>query len=262
MTRTTHFGFRNVAEEEKETLVRGVFDRVASRYDLMNDLMSGGLHRLWKNEMVRRLHPRSGMRILDVAGGTGDIAFRMLDAVDKKMKNPLPDPPPHAEEGIEVTICDINQQMLIEGQNRAIDRNRLQPLNWVCGNAETLPFPDASFDAYTIAFGIRNVTHIDAALREAHRVLKIGGRFLCLEFSQVKQDWLRKAYDRYSFSMIPTVGQYVTGSAEPYQYLVESIRRFPDQETFAAMIRAAGFGNVQWNNMTQGVVALHSGRKL
>ena len=276
---TTHFGFRTVAEEEKETLVRGVFDSVASRYDIMNDLMSAGLHRLWKNDMVGWLAPRSGMRILDVAGGTGDIAFRMIKRA-----------------ACHVTVCDINQPMLEEGRNRAIDRNILPPLplgegrgegcatgeislmlrgphpnllpegegtiEWVCGNAESLPFPDSYFDAYTIAFGIRNVTHIDKALIEAYRVLKPGGRFMCLEFSHMTHDWMQKCYDAYSFSTIPRVGGWVTGKSEPYQYLVESIRQFPKQDDFADKIKTAGFGNVQYRNLTQGVVAIHSGRRL
>lgn len=242
---TTHFGFETVAEDEKASRVRGVFDRVASRYDLMNDLMSGGLHRIWKNDMVSWLHPRDGMHILDVAGGTGDIAFRML-----------------ARAACHVTVCDINQLMLDEGRNRAIDRNILSNIEWLCADAESLPLPDNSFDAYTIAFGIRNVTHIDRALAEAYRVLKPGGRFLCLEFAHVKNDWLQKIYDAYSFHAIPHIGKIVTGSGDPYRYLVESIRRFPPQKEFASMITAAGFGNVQYRDLTQGVVALHSGRKL
>lgn len=245
MSTKTHFGYQEVPEEEKSTLVRGVFDRVAPRYDIMNDLMSGGLHRLWKNAMVSWLAPRDGMRILDVAGGTGDIAFRML----KRAK-------------CDVTVCDINQQMLDEGRNRALDKNILHNIEWLCGNAEALPLPDLSFDAYTIAFGIRNVTHIDRALAEAHRVLKPGGRFLCLEFSHLAHDWLQKVYDMYSFHVIPRIGEMVTGSGEPYQYLVESIRKFPHQEGFAALMREAGFANVQYRNLTRGVVAIHSGRKL
>ena len=253
MSNTTHFGFKTVPEDEKASLVRGVFDNVASRYDVMNDLMSGGLHRRWKNEMVAWLNPRDGMNILDVAGGTGDIAFRILNRA-----------------ACHVTVCDINQQMLNEGRNRAIDRNILTSpslkgrgnLTWLCGNAESLPLPDSSFDAYTIAFGIRNVTHIDVALKEACRVLKPGGRFLCLEFSHVAHEWMQKCYDAYSFHVIPKIGQWVTGNGDPYRYLVESIRQFPAQEDFAAMIRTAGFGNVQWRNLTQGVVAMHSARKL
>ncbi len=245
MSGTTHFGFETVPEAEKETLVRGVFNNVASRYDIMNDLMSAGLHRVWKNDMVGWLAPRAGMKILDVAGGTGDIAFHMVGRV-----------------ACDVTICDINHPMLAEGRDRAINKNLLKGVEWVCGNAELLPFPDQSFDAYTIAFGIRNVTHIDQALLEAHRVLKPGGRFMCLEFSHLKQDWMQKAYDAYSFSAIPAIGKIVTGKSEPYQYLVESIRQFPKQDAFGDMIKTAGFGNVQYRNLTQGVVAIHSGRRL
>lgn len=245
MAGTTHFGYRTVDEDDKATLVRGVFDNVASRYDLMNDLMSGGLHRLWKNDMVGWLAPRAGWRVLDVAGGTGDIAIRLRGYAP-----------------CEVTVCDINWRMLEEGRNRAIDRNMLHGIEWVCGNAESLPVPDGVYDAYTIAFGIRNVTHIGAALKEACRVLKPGGRFMCLEFSHVKHDWLQKCYDAYSFHAIPKIGEWITGSGEPYRYLVESIRRFPAQQEFADMIAAAGFGNVQWRDLTQGVVAIHSGRKL
>jgi demethylmenaquinone methyltransferase/2-methoxy-6-polyprenyl-1,4-benzoquinol methylase len=245
MAATTHFGFRTVGEDEKSSLVRGVFDSVASRYDVMNDLMSTGLHRLWKNDMVAWLAPRPGMRLLDVAGGTGDIALRIKKQAD-----------------CHVTVCDINRHMLEEGRNRAIDRNVITGIDWVCGNAEALPLPDHTFDAYTIAFGIRNVTHIDKALKEAYRVLKPGGRFLCLEFSQLPNSLLQKCYDAYSFNVIPKIGQWVTGDSASYQYLVESIRQFPKQDDFAAMIRDAGFGNVQYRNLTQGVVALHSGRRL
>lgn len=244
MTRKTHFGFRTVAEDEKSSLVRDVFNSVASRYDLMNDLMSAGLHRLWKQEMVATLAPRSGWKVLDVAGGTGDIALRI-----KKRAQ------------CDVTVCDINAQMLEEGKKRALNENVLSGIEFVCGDAESLPFEDNSRDAYTIAFGIRNVTHIDKALREALRVLKPGGKFLCLEFSQLPNEQLQKMYDRYSFTVIPKLGVLVAGSAQPYQYLVESIRQFPDQERFAAMIREAGFESVQYRNLTQGVVALHSGRK-
>ena len=242
---TTSFGFKSVPAQEKPALVRGVFDAVASRYDLMNDLMSAGLHRWWKHEMVAWLNPQSGWHVLDVAGGTGDIAFRI--------KN---------RSGCRVTVCDINQSMLEEGRNRAIDGNLLSNLDWLCADAESLPLPDMTFDAYTIAFGIRNVTHIDHALEEAYRVLKPGGRFLCLEFSQLAHDWLQRAYDAYSFHVIPRIGKYVTGSGDPYRYLVESIRRFPPQEEFAKLMRGAGFDNVQYRNMTQGVVAIHSGRRL
>lgn len=245
MANTTHFGFKTVPEDEKSTLVKGVFDSVAGRYDLMNDLMSAGLHRQWKREMVEMLAPRTGMRILDVAGGTGDIAFRMLERA-----------------ACCVTIADINHKMLEEGKKRAIDRNLLHGIEWLCADAQSLPLPDASFDAYTIAFGIRNVTHIDKALAEANRVLKIGGRFLCLEFSQLPNPALQKLYDAYSFNIIPLVGEKVTGDREAYQYLVESIRRFPDQRAFCRMMESAGFGNVSYRNLAGGIVAIHSGRRL
>ncbi len=245
MENNTHFGFRTVGEEEKESLVRGVFDSVANRYDIMNDLMSVGLHRAWKNDMVSWLNPNEQMKILDVAGGTGDIAFRINEKA-----------------GSHVTVCDINYQMLSEGKDRATDRNIREGIDWVCGNAESLPLPDNSFDAYTIAFGIRNVTHIDKALAEAYRVLKIGGRFLCLEFSHMPNNILQKIYDTYSFAAIPRIGKIVTGDSESYQYLVESIRRFPKQEEFAEMIRKSGLTNVQYRNLSQGVVAIHSGRKI
>ncbi len=245
MQERVHFGFTSVSAEDKAPLVRSVFDRVAPQYDLMNDLMSGGLHRWWKNSMIDWLAPRPDMDIIDVAGGTGDIALRILKRA-----------------ACTVTVADINRAMLEEGRNRAINCNQLQPIEWVCADAESLPLPDNRFDAYTIAFGIRNVTHIDKALEEAYRVLKPGGRFLCLEFAHMGNEWLQKLYDMYSFHVIPYIGERVTGSRESYQYLVESIRKFPRQDDFAAMIKAAGFGNVQYRNMTQGVVAMHSGRKL
>ena len=245
MSNNTHFGYKTVDENEKSTLVRGVFDSVAARYDVMNDLMSAGLHRLWKNEMVAWLSPKDDMQILDVAGGTGDIAFRIKEKAN-----------------CHVTVCDINYQMLHEGKDRATDHNIRDGINWVCGDAENLPLPDNSVDAYTIAFGIRNVTHIDKALSEAYRVLKIGGRFLCLEFSHLQHDFLQKIYNAYSFTAIPRIGKLVTGDSESYQYLVESIRKFPKQEEFAGMIRTAGFANVQYRNLSQGVVAIHSGRKV
>ncbi len=247
---TTHFGFKSVAEEEKSSLVRGVFDSVASRYDLMNDLMSAGIHRLWKHELVSMLSPTAGMHVLDVAGGTGDIAFRILNSS-----------PCLRGEG-KIVVADINQQMLEEGKARAVDRNLISGLEWICCDAETLPFPANHFDAYTIAFGIRNVTHIDRALAEAHRVLKPGGRFLCLEFSHLPSAPLQKLYDAYSFHIIPAIGKKVTGNEEAYRYLVESIRRFPNQENFLAMIRQAGFGAARYRNLSGGVVAIHSGRKL
>jgi demethylmenaquinone methyltransferase/2-methoxy-6-polyprenyl-1,4-benzoquinol methylase len=242
----THFGFRTVPEAEKAGMVHGVFTSVASRYDLMNDLMSGGVHRVWKQAMIDWLAPRPGMHLLDVAGGTGDIAFRFLRRVHGAGQ---------------VTVCDMTQAMLDEGARRAAKQG-IEAIDWVCGDAMALPFADSSFDAYTIAFGIRNVTRIEDALAEAYRVLRPGGRFLCLEFSQVPNPALRWAYDRYSFNVIPPMGRAVTGDRDSYQYLVESIRKFPDQERFAAMIRAAGFGQVKYRNLTLGVAALHSGWRL
>lgn len=241
---TTHFGFKTVDKQEKASLVRGVFSSVASRYDIMNDLMSAGVHHLWKDRMVALL-PKGG-KLLDVAGGTGDISFRYLK---KSPTSPI-------------IVCDINQAMLAKGRDRAIDRTILKGMEWVCGDAESLPFPSMSFDYYTIAFGIRNVTHIDRALKEAYRVLKPGGRFICLEFSQVTNPMLAAFYEQYSFHVIPQIGKLVTGDAESYQYLVESIRQFPKQQEFATMISEAGFAKVSYDNLTGGVTALHSGWRL
>ncbi|PIW28908.1 MAG: bifunctional demethylmenaquinone methyltransferase/2-methoxy-6-polyprenyl-1,4-benzoquinol methylase UbiE [Rhodospirillales bacterium CG15_BIG_FIL_POST_REV_8_21_14_020_66_15] len=239
---TTHFGFRQVAEDEKAGLVRGVFDSVASRYDLMNDLMSLGVHRLWKSAMMDWLRPRPGMTLLDVGGGTGDIAFRF-----------------RARGGGAVTVCDINQEMLRVGQARAVDRGILRDgIDWVTGDAEALPFPDNSFDAYTTAFCIRNVTHPENALAEARRVLKPGGRFLCLEFSRVVLPLLDEMYDRWSFKVLPVLGEKVAGDRASYQYLAESIRRFPPQDEFKAMILAAGLSRAEYRNLSAGIAALHS----
>ncbi len=242
----THFGFRTVPEAEKAGMVHGVFSSVASRYDLMNDLMSGGVHRLWKQALIDWLAPRPGMRLLDLAGGTGDIAFRFLDRLHGNGH---------------VTVCDMTEAMLDEGIRRAAKQG-IANIDWVCGDAMRLPFADRNFDACTIAFGIRNVTRIEDALAEAYRVLRPGGRFLCLEFSHVTIPALEWLYDRYSFNLIPPMGQVVTGDRASYQYLVESIRRFPDQERFAAMLRTAGFGQVHWRNLSMGVAALHSGWRL
>ena len=242
---TTHFGFRTVREDEKASLVREVFDGVASRYDLMNYLMSAGIHRLWKSSMIDWLHPRPGMTLLDVGGGTGDIAFRF-----------------RAKGGGPVTVCDINKEMLAVGRDRAVNKNILEGIDWVCGDAEKLPFPDRSVDAYTIAFCLRNVTHIDAALAEARRVLKPGGRFLCLEFSKVVVPVMDKLYDEYSFKLLPWIGQFVAGNREAYQYLVESIRNFPPQEELATRMRAAGLEQVKYRNLSGGIAALHSGWRL
>ena len=247
---TTSFGFREVAEGERQGLVNEVFSNVAERYDLMNDLMSGGLHRLWKDDVVGMLNPPRGIapwRHIDVAGGTGDIVLRALD---------------RGGVGCDAVLCDISPEMLAVGRRRVEQASRAGQVHVVQGNAEALPFPARDFDAYTIAFGIRNVTHIDRALAEAFRVLKIGGRFLCLEFSQVQVPILDTLYDLHSFHVIPRLGQLTAGAAEPYQYLVESIRKFPDQEKFAAMIRAAGFERVSYRNLTGGVAAIHSGWKI
>ena len=244
--RQTHFGFRTVDEDDKAGLVHGVFSRVASRYDVMNDLMSVGIHRIWKNAMMDWLAPRNGQQLLDVAGGTGDIAFRFLDRA------------PQAQ----VMVCDMTESMLIEGRKRAEAGKLADRLGWVTGDAMALPFADNSFDRYTISFGIRNVTRIPDALAEAYRVLKPGGRLVVLEFSQIPVPAMQWAYDRYSFNVIPAMGQAVTGDRDSYQYLVESIRKFPDQDSFAQLIRDAGFGRVQWRNLSMGIAALHSGWKL
>ena len=243
----TSFGFARVREGARQGLVNAVFSKVASRYDLMNDLMSGGLHRLWKADLITTLAPPKSaapFALIDVAGGTGDVASRFLDA---------------AGPGSEAVICDISKEMIDEGKVRANGRERL---NFVQANAEDLPFESGRFDAYTIAFGIRNVTHIDVALGEAYRVLKPGGRILCLEFSNVEMPLLDRFYHAYSFNAIPALGQMVAGDAESYRYLVESIRRFPDQERFAQMIRDAGFERVRYRNLTGGIAAIHSGWRL
>ncbi len=241
------FGYRDVPAAEKAGLVRQVFESVAPRYDLMNDLMSVGVHRLWKNALVDVVNPRPGERFLDVAGGTGDIAFRLL-----RRQGAQPD----------VTVCDINPAMLAVGRDRAVNRGLLKGLTWTTGDAENLPFPDRSFDGYTIAFGLRNVTDIDKALGEAYRVLRPGGRFYCLEFSKVKSAPIGRAYDAYSERALPFFGRLVARDAESYRYLHESIRRFPAQRVLAERMRKAGFANVAWRDMTLGVVALHSGWRI
>ena len=245
----TSYGFRNVGEDEKQGMVDGVFHRVANRYDLMNDLMSGGMHRLWKNALVSWLNPpkRPGWKALDVAGGTGDIAFRILDA---------------SRGNADLTVLDINGSMLSVGRDRAARKHVEDRVAFVEANAEELPFEDGAYDAYTIAFGIRNVPHIETALAEAFRVLRPGGRFLCLEFSDVDMPMLDKAYEAWSFNVIPRIGRAVAGDGDSYRYLVESIRKFPNQENFAAMIRNAGFERVTWRNYSGGIAALHSGWKL
>ncbi len=241
---TTHFGFQTVPEADKAGMVHGVFSSVASRYDVMNDLMSGGVHRLWKDAMMDWLAPRPGQRLLDVAGGTGDVAFRFMRRAP----------------GSTAVVCDMTAAMLEAGRlRRDPEASRV---DWVEGDAMALPFADRSFDVYTISFGIRNVVRIADALREGFRVLKPGGRLMVLEFSRIPNEAMQWAYDRYSFNVIPAMGRVVTGDRDSYQYLVESIRKFPEQEQFAGMIRAAGFGQVKYRNLTMGVAALHSGWKL
>ena len=248
--RRTSFGARSVDETERQGLVNDVFAKVAERYDLMNDLMSAGLHRLWKDDLVATLSPPKGaapFMLLDVAGGTGDVAIRAVRS---------------AGPGTRAVICDISPQMLDVGRRRVAEAGLSARISLVEGNAQTLPFVARSFDAYTIAFGIRNVTRIEEALLEAHRVLKPGGRFLCLEFSHVDVPLLDRLYDFHSFEIIPRLGQLAAGDAESYRYLVESIRRFPDQGRFAEMVRAAGFAHVTHRNLTGGIAAIHSGWRI
>ncbi len=263
---TTHFGYQEVPEAEKGARVRGVFESVAGRYDLMNDLMSGGVHRLWKGAMIDWLNPRPGQRLVDVAGGTGDIAFRVIERVGAARAGPI-------------VVCDLTPEMIAQGRDRAIDRGLLpgpapgqapdqapgQPpggLYWACADAERLPLPDRSMDAYTIAFGLRNVTRIERALAEARRVLRPGGRFLCLEFSRVAVPLLSGLYDRYSFSVLPALGGWVTGDRAAYVYLAESIRRFPAQDALAGLMTAAGLDLVRYRNLSGGIAALHSGWRI
>ncbi len=245
--RTTHFGYETVAEDEKAGRVHGVFTSVASKYDVMNDAMSLGIHRLWKDALLDWMAPRPGMKLLDVAGGTGDISFRFLDRVKGDG---------HA------TVLDMTESMLIEGRKRSEAEGYHDKLDWIVGDAMALPLPANSFDAYTISFGIRNVTRIEDAIAEAYRILRPGGRFMVLEFSRVPHAGLRKLYDLYSFNVIPRMGQIIANDRDSYQYLVESIRKFPSQEIFASMIREAGFHNVSYRNLTMGVAAIHSGWKI
>jgi demethylmenaquinone methyltransferase/2-methoxy-6-polyprenyl-1,4-benzoquinol methylase len=247
---STSFGYRNVPEGERQSLVNRVFASVADRYDLMNDLMSGGLHRLWKRDLIAQLNPPRGeqaFRLIDVAGGTGDVSIRYAKASG-----------PNAT----AVLCDISPEMIAVGRGRIEAAGLCQRISLVEGNAEDLPFEDRSFDAYTIAFGIRNVTHIDKALSEAFRVLKIGGHFLCLEFSEVQVPILDRLYDFHSFEVIPRLGKAVAGDAASYRYLVESIRKFPNQERFARMVREAGFAPVTYRSLTGGIAAIHSGWKV
>ncbi|HLY54414.1 MAG TPA: class I SAM-dependent methyltransferase [Stellaceae bacterium] len=241
------FGFRTVGPGEKKPLVRGVFDSVAARYDLMNDLMSAGIHRLWKHTLVGRMAPRPGERLLDVAGGTGDIAFRLNDRTQGAAR---------------ITVCDINRSMIAVGRDRGIDRGLLAGIDWVCGDAEALPVRSGSVDAYVIAFGLRNVTDIDAALTEARRVLRPGGRFFCLEFSRLVVPALERLYALYSFEVLPRLGSWVAGDADSYRYLAESIRRFPPQEELIRRMDRAGLARTSYVNLTGGIVALHTGWRI
>ena len=244
--KTTHFGFETVTESEKAGRVKSVFGSVASRYDIMNDVMSGGIHRVWKDAMMDWLAPRSGQKLLDVAGGTGDIAYRFLKRAGQG----------HA------TVLDLTEEMLVEGRKRAEASQMVDQLDWSVGDAMALPFPDNSFDVYTISFGIRNVTRPQDALNEAFRVLRSGGRLMVLEFSQIPNPAMQWAYDRYSFNLIPLMGQLIANDRDSYQYLVESIRKFPDQDMFLNMVRSAGFENAKYRNLTAGVACLHSGWKI
>jgi len=244
--KTTHFGFKDVAEDQKAGMVHGVFTSVASKYDIMNDVMSMGIHRIWKDALMDWLAPRPGQRLLDVAGGTGDVSFRFLKRAP----------------GASAVVLDMTESMLVAGRKRAEAEQMAESLNWVTGDAMALPFEDNQFDVYTISFGIRNVTRIEDALSEAYRVLKPGGRLMVLEFSQLPNPAMQKAYDLYSFNVIPRMGQMIAGDRDSYQYLVESIRKFPDQETFANMIKIAGFHNVKYRNLSLGIAALHSGWKI
>lgn len=245
-----NFGFKKVSFENKKNLVNEVFSNVVNKYDLMNDLMSLGVHRLWKAKFCENVDELNS-NILDVAGGTGDIALKLKSIARKKAKKQN-----------EITLCDINPDMLTEARNKAIDKNFLKGINYICGDAEKLPFADNSFDYYTIAFGIRNVLRMDIALNEAYRVLKKGGKFLCLEFSQIEHKVIKQFYDFYSFNIIPKIGKLAANNEDAYKYLVESINLFPDQEKFAVMIKQAGFTRVSYQNLTFGIAAIHTGYKL
>ena len=244
--KTTHFGFQDIPEAEKAGRVQGVFGSVASKYDVMNDAMSFGIHRIWKEAMMDWLAPRPGQKLLDVAGGTGDISFKFLKRAGHG----------HA------TVCDLTEPMLVEGRKRAEADKMADSLDWVVGDAMALPFADNTFDVYTISFGIRNVTRPQEALNEAYRVLKPGGRLMVLEFSQVPNELMQKVYDLYSFNIIPQIGKVIANDRDSYQYLVESIRKFPDQEAFLDMVRQAGFEQARYRNLSMGIACLHSGWKL
>lgn len=244
--KTTHFGFEDIPESQKAERVRDVFGSVASKYDVMNDAMSFGIHRLWKDAMMDWLAPRAGQTLLDVAGGTGDISFRFLKRAGRG----------HA------TVLDLTEEMLVAGRQRAEADRMAECLDWVVGDAMALPFDDNSFDVYTVSFGIRNVTRPQDALNEAYRVLKPGGRLMVLEFSQIPNELMRKFYDMYSFNIIPKLGQAIANDRDSYQYLVESIRKFPDQDTFLSMVKTAGFEQAKYRNLSMGIACLHSGWKI
>lgn len=243
------FGFKKVDRSQKVGLVKDIFSNVAKKYDLMNDLMSAGVHRLWKNKMVEELDFKDEMRVLDLAGGTGDIAFRIAKKANEKNLK------------CAIDVVDINQEMLDVGKERAIDLNLISNLKFTCCDGEKLCFEDETFDFFTISFGIRNFTNIDLALLEANRVLKKGGKFICLEFSKVNDYFLQKIYDLYSFKIIPKIGEITTKDRDSYQYLVESIRKFPPQEEFKKMIEKAGFKDVKYQNLSFGAAAIHVGVK-
>ena len=244
--KTTHFGFEDIPESQKASRVRGVFGSVASKYDVMNDAMSFGIHRIWKDAMMDWLAPRAGQSLLDVAGGTGDVSFRFLKRAGAG----------HA------TVLDLTEQMLVEGRKRAEAEQMQNELDWVVGDAMALPFEDNSFDVYTISFGIRNVTRPQDALNEAFRVLRPGGRLMVLEFSQIPNELMQKIYDLYSFNIIPRMGQMIANDRDSYQYLVESIRKFPNQDTFLEMVKTAGFEQAKYRNLSMGIACLHSGWKI
>ncbi len=241
------FGFRRVRAEDKTGLVHRVFSSVAGNYDLMNDLMSGGLHRLWKDALVRRMEPKAGMTLLDVAGGTGDIALRLHRKTEGKAK---------------IIVCDINQEMLEQGKIKALDQGVVSGMTWVTGNAEALPFPDRSVDRYSIAFGLRNVTRIDQALREAARVLKPGGRFFCMEFSPGVVPALKPLYEAYCVNVLPLLGEFVAKDREAYQYLAESILKFPEQAVLAKRMEKAGLSRAKWTDLTGGIAVIHEGWRI
>ncbi|XP_037114082.1 2-methoxy-6-polyprenyl-1,4-benzoquinol methylase, mitochondrial [Syngnathus acus] len=277
--KNTHFGFETVPEGEKSKKVYKVFENVAPKYDVMNDAMSLGIHRLWKDALLHAMHPQPGVHLLDVAGGTGDIAFRFLEYTSSQkerqarrtaswqdMSHNYPGNRGEGEEGgardSRVVVCDINKEMLKVGKQKAHHEGLASDVLWVVGDAEELPFDDNQFDIYTIAFGLRNVTHVELALQEALRVLKPGGRFMCLEFSKVTNPILARLYDAYSFQVIPVLGEVIAGDWKSYQYLVESIRKFPAQEELKELLEEAGFCCARYHNLTGGVVSIHSGFKL